>query len=136
MRRSGHFEFGLDRRPINLGDGERVRQIRRLWGAGEEVRGWARYWAMVHGYLADLLDRDERVRAAAQVVRFEALCDAPAERLRAVLSHCGLPDAERLVERFAPTIRSPDYYDRSFSPAELAVIREETDEAARRWGYA
>jgi len=28
MRRSGHFEFGLDRRPIHLGDGERVRRIR------------------------------------------------------------------------------------------------------------
>src|SRR3954452_11704409 len=40
MQRTGHFEFGLDRRPMNLGDASRVRAIRRAWAGGEEVRGW------------------------------------------------------------------------------------------------
>src|SRR5262249_35403509 len=52
MQRSGHFEFGLDRRPLNLGDGERVRDVLRAWAAGEEVRGWAASWDMVYGHLA------------------------------------------------------------------------------------
>src|SRR5260370_4548133 len=98
MQRSGHFEFGLDRRPINPGDGERVRQIQRDWATGQEVRGWARYWDMVHAYLAGLLETDARVRRAAKVVRFESLCDAPAEHLREMLAHCALPDADRLVD--------------------------------------
>src|SRR5262249_57886780 len=46
MQRSGHFEFGLGRRPMNPGDTDRVRDIERVWAAGEEVRGWARYWSM------------------------------------------------------------------------------------------
>src|SRR5256885_17146227 len=92
MRRSGHFEFGRDRRPMNLGDGERVRAIQRAWAAGEEVRGWAYYWDMVHGHLARLLDADPQVRAATKVVHFEDLCAAPAETIRAVLDHCVLPD--------------------------------------------
>jgi hypothetical protein len=130
MQRSGHFEFGRDRRPMNLGDGERVRAIQRAWAAGEEVRGWAWYWDMAYGHLAQLLDADERVRAAARVVRFEDLCAAPAETIRAVLDHCDLPDSERIVAQFAPSVRSPDYYQSPFSAAELDLIQEETASAA------
>jgi hypothetical protein len=130
MQRSGHFEFGRDRRPINLGDGERVRAIQRAWAAGEEVRGWACYWDMVHGHLARLLNADAQVRAATMVVRFEDLCAAPTETIRAVLDHCALPDGERVAARFAPSIRSPDYYQIPFSPEEVALIREQTASTA------
>ncbi len=135
MRRSGHFEFGLDRRPMNLGDTERVRAIQRAWAAGEEVRGWAYSWDMVYGYLDRLLASDAWVRAATRVVRFEDLCQAPAETIRAVLGHCALPEAEPIVARFAPGIGLPDYYRPSFSPSEIALIREQTADTARRWGY-
>jgi hypothetical protein len=135
MRRSGHFEFGLDRRPMHLGDGERVRRILAAWAAGDEVRGLALYWDMVYGHLARLLASDAQVRDAALVVRFEALCAAPAETLRAVLAHCALPDAERIVERHAPGIRLPTYYESNFSAEDLAVIRAETAATARLWGY-
>jgi hypothetical protein len=126
MRRSGHFEFGRDRRPMNLGDGERVRAVQRAWAVGEEVRGWACYWDMVYGHLARLLETDAQVRAATKVVPFEDLCAAPAETIRAVLDHCALPDRERVVARFTRSIRSPDYYPSPFSPAEAALIREQT----------
>ncbi len=135
MRRSGHFEFGLDRRPMHLGDGERVRQVRHAWAVGDEVRGLAMYWDMVHGYLARLLAADARVRDAALVVRFETFCAAPAETLRTVLRHCELPEAESVVERHAPGVRSPTYYESSLSARDLAVIREETAATARLWGY-
>jgi hypothetical protein len=126
MQRSGHFEFGRDRRPMNLGDGERVRAIQRAWAAGEEVRGWARYWAMAYDHVARLLDADAQVRAATMMVPFEDLCAAPAETIRAVLDHCALPDAERVVARFTASVRSPDYYPSPLSPADVALIREET----------
>jgi hypothetical protein len=111
---------------MNLGDGERVRAIQRAWAAGEEVRGWACYWDMVHGHLTRLLDADAQVRAATKVVRFEDLCAAPAETIRAVLDHCALPDGERVVAQFAPSIRSPDYYESPLSSAERALVRGET----------
>jgi hypothetical protein len=135
MRRSGHFEFGLDRRPMHLGDGERVQWIIAAWAAGDEVRGLAMYWDMVHGYLARLLAANARVRNAALVVRFEALCAAPAETLRAVLGHCALPEAEQVVERYAPGVRWPTYYDSGFSAGDLDVIRAETAGTAALWGY-
>jgi hypothetical protein len=135
MRRSGHFEFGLDRRPMHLGDGERVRLVAQAWAAGDEVRGLALYWDMVYGYLARLLASDARVRDAALVVRFEALCAAPADTLWAVLAHCALPETEDVVRRFAPGIRTPTYYESNFSADDLAVIRAETAGTASLWGY-
>jgi hypothetical protein len=135
MRRSGHFEFGLDRRPMHLGDGERVRRILAAWAAGDEVRGLAMCWDMVYGSLARLLASDGRVRDAALVVRFEALEADPAETLRAVLGHCALPDAERVAERHAARIRPPTSSASRFSAAELAVIRAETAGTATLWGY-
>ncbi len=130
MQRSGHFEFGRDRRPMNLGDVERVRSIQRAWEAGAEVRGWANYWDMVHGHLARLLATDAQVRAATKVVCFEDLCAAPAETIRAVMDHCALPGGEKVEAQFAPTIRSPDYYRSPFSSADLELIREETESTA------
>jgi hypothetical protein len=45
MQRAGHFEFGLDLRPINFGDLDIVTRVQKLWAAGDEVRGWAAYWS-------------------------------------------------------------------------------------------
>jgi hypothetical protein len=135
MQWSGHFEFGLDRRPINLGDLEKVRRVQDAWKAGAEVRGLALYWDMVYGYLARLLQTDAAVRDASLVVRFEDVCKTPAETLRAVLNHCRLPDAEPIVQQFAPSIRYPNYYKSEFSPAELDVIAQETGATAKLWGY-
>jgi hypothetical protein len=135
MQRSGHYEFGLDRRPMNLGDDQKVRGVLQAWAAGEEVRGWAKYWAMVHDYLARLLAADAQVQAASMVVRFETLCEAPSDTLRAVLAHCILPDVESLVECHEPRIRYPTYYNSHFSPEEQEVIHEETASAANHFGF-
>jgi hypothetical protein len=40
------------------------------------------------------------------------------------------------MEKFAPAIRQPAYYKTSFSVEELALIRTETAETARRWRLA
>jgi hypothetical protein len=135
MQRSGHFEFGLDRRPMNLGDSECVQQIIQAWTAGEEVRGLAMYWDMVHGYLASLLASDEQVRTAALVVRFEALCSDPVTTLRAVFTHCGLSDTEEIVQTQAVRMRTPNYYESRLSTDDLNIIRTETAESASLWGY-
>jgi hypothetical protein len=135
MQRSGHFEFGLDRRPINLGDDRRVRLVIEAWKSGDEIRGWARYWAMVYDYLAALLSSDPEVKQAAMIVRFESMCDAPAETLRAVTDHCRLAEAEPVIGRFSTVVRRPTYYQSPLSPSDLAVIRDETARSAEWWGY-
>jgi hypothetical protein len=136
MRRVGHFEFGLDLRPINCGDSEKVREIQALWEAGEDVRGWARYWAMVYGYVADRLDHDPVLSEAAMVLRYEDLCDRPTEIMEAMLAHCGMSVADEIITRFAGRLNPPDYYSPDFSDAELRAIAEETGGVSGTFSYS
>lgn len=92
LRRSGHFEFGLGRRPINLGD-DAAGQVIALWQAGREAEGWAVYWASVYAHVADVLERDADLAARTLVVPYESLCGQPLAILRRILAHCGLDDA-------------------------------------------
>ncbi len=134
MRRSGHFEFGLDRRAINPGD-PHAETVMRLWREGAVVEGWALYWTLIHGHLADRLDADPTLRAAALVLRYEDLCAEPEESFAGVLRHCALEPGDLPAEA-AGRIRHPDYYRPNFTTAEEATIRETTGAVARRFGYS
>jgi hypothetical protein len=134
MRRVGHFEFGLDRRPICAGDPAAAQSILDLWRQGEEVRGWARSWATLYGWLADQLARDEKLREATLVVRYEDFCDSPAETLHRVLDHAAL-DPDPAVAAFADRIQAPGYYRPDFSAEDLEVIADETAAVAERFDY-
>jgi hypothetical protein len=135
LRRVGHFEFGLDRRPINTNDDEATRTVIEMWESGDEVRAWARYWSQVYRYLADLIAADEALREAALVVRFEDLCRRPEATLSALLDHCRFERAEGLVAELAGRIRRSPNSESMFSSEELAVIRSETGEVAGHFGY-
>ncbi len=132
MRRVGHFEFGLDLRPINCGDVDRVREIQALWESGEDARGWARYWAMIYGYVAELLDRDEALRKATMILRYENLCDHPQETMSRMMHHCRLETDEAALARFAGRLRPPAYYRPEFTSDELDAIAAETADIAGR----
>jgi hypothetical protein len=95
------------------------------WATGDEVRGLAKYWDMVHEYLAQLISTDAKVRAAALVVRFETICDQPEAQ----------PEVENLVARHSPSIRYPTYYQSRFSEKDLEIIEKETAATARLWGF-
>src|SRR5262249_51215890 len=135
MRRSGHFEFGLDRRPMHLGDGERVRRIGSAWAAGDEGRGLALYWGMVYGYLAGLLAAGGRGREAARVVGLATLRAAPAATRGARRPDGAAPEAETTGDHPPPATGSPPSYRGDFSAADPPVSGEETAETARLWGY-
>jgi hypothetical protein len=136
MRRVGHFEFGLDRRPLNLGEAAQARAIAELWAKGEEARGLARHWASVYGFVLDQLERDLALRERTMIVRYEDACGQALATLTAVAAHAGLAfPPERLAE-MAAQLSPPSYYRPGFSDAEVAAIREETQAVARRLGYA
>ncbi|MFW6027637.1 MAG: sulfotransferase family protein, partial [bacterium] len=86
MRRVGHFEFGLDRRPVNPGDAPAVRRVLHLWQAGEEVRAWAAYWALIHRHVKRITGETPAVH----LVRYDDLTARPREIISGVLDHCGL----------------------------------------------
>jgi hypothetical protein len=135
LQRVGHFEFGLDRRPINTGDPARLARITDAWRRGDEVEGWSLYWAQVYGHLADRLDANPALKAAALIVRFEDMCRAPHETLREALAHCRLEATPPWLEEEAAVIRFPSYYRPRFATDDLATIERHTADVARRFGY-
>ncbi len=132
MQRAGHFEFGLDLRPINFGDLDAVTRVRQLWASGEEVRGWAAYWSSAYSFVADLFERDQSLAQRMLIVHYGDFCASPTEVLRRVYRHSELEVEERLFEEQAARISAPTYYRPEFSQADLRTIEEETDTCLKR----
>ncbi|MDQ0326351.1 hypothetical protein J2R99_002220 [Rhodopseudomonas julia] len=130
LSRTGHFEFGLERRAIGLGDGQ-APEIMRLWAEERDVEGWARYWAALYGHVADKLDADPTVAAATRIVPYERLCADPAREMAAIAGHCGLQGGN-LPALAAERISEPSYYRPDFTPDELRTIAAITEETAMR----
>lgn len=135
LKRVGEFEFGLDRRPINTGNTERTKVVYSAWRRGEEIRGWAIYWSQVYGYLADLLEKSPAVRAASILIRFEDLCDQPKTHITNLFAHCGFPDKDHDINAAAGQIRKPTNYANSLADDEIALIKLETYDTAKRLRY-
>ncbi len=133
MRRVGHFEFGPDRRPIHVGDDRAIETIQDLWARGNEVEGQARYWAHLHGKIADQLETDDKLRDAVLIVGYEDLCAAPKPMVERLFAHCRLEISADLVGKIAGRVQFPGYYQPNFSEAERAMIDEITGPVAERF---
>jgi hypothetical protein len=134
MQRVGHYEFGLDRRPLNVGDTEAAAAVRRLWHAHHDVEGWSAYWAMLHEFLIAQLDEDAALRDATLLVRSEDLCADPPGTLGRILSHARLPVDDSWLAESARRIRAPASRP-SLDQVEERVIRTITAAPAERLGY-
>ena len=133
LRLVGHFEFGLDRRPINPGDDAGVAAVQDCWKRGAELRGWAKYWALIYRFVADSLAADAELARRCLVVRYEDLCDRAPQTMAAVCEHIGVDTAS--AERLSAGLHQPDYYTVHFSDEERAAVAEETCTVGRRFGY-
>jgi hypothetical protein len=135
MRRVGHFEFGLDRRPINAaGDDDRaIALIEELWRDGQEVEGQARYWAHLHGRIADQLESDPALRRATLVVSYERLCEQPAAMIQSLFDHCRLDLGEARRDALAAKVQFPSYYEPDFTPEQRRLIDDVTAPVVERF---
>ncbi len=136
MRRVGHFEFGLDRRPLNVGDTEAGLSIAGLWQAGHEARGLARQWAQVYGFVLDQLEREPGLRERTLLLRYEDVCADGHAALGRAFAHVALELPEERLAPMAARLSAPTYYSDGFSSEEIAAIAEETVGVASRLGYA
>lgn len=133
LRRVGHYEFGLDRVPVNTGDNLATQEIIELWDKGEELEGWMRYWDEIYSYLADRIEANEKLSAAVTVIEYENLCAHPETILRGLFQHCDLNVTDRFIEEAARRIAPPTYYKSGFSDVELVTIAQETGSTMDRF---
>ena len=132
MQRAGHFGFGHDLRPINFGDPEAVMRIRNLWASGEEISGWAAYWASAYSFIADLLEKNKTLARRMLLVHYDDFCETSAETLWRVYRHCKLEVEDRVIEEQSARISAPTYYKPEFSKAEIGAIEQETGQCMER----
>ncbi len=122
LRRAAHFEFGLDRRPVNVGDADAVHRIQHLWSEGHEPAGWAHYWRSVYAFVANCLGQDDGLREAALLVHYDDLCRRSIDTLSAIYEHCELQVTTAKLEQQANQLSAPSYYDNPFSKADEEEI--------------
>lgn len=116
LARTGHFEFGPQRRVERLGDAAPAQAAAEDFAAGRDALGYARQWAMSYGAMLDALPADPGLRAACCIVWYESICANPATRLDRIATHCRLDPAASasLVADWAPRLAAPDYYAPDF----------------------
>ena len=85
---AGHFEFGPQRVPISIDDA--AEQTLAAWQAGGEFAGYAMQWAAVYGHLLDLLEKSPSLAERVMILRYEDICDQPADSMAKVLKHVAL----------------------------------------------
>jgi Sulfotransferase family len=134
---TGHHEFGPHQVMANVGQPEVLRELRRLFDAGNVVESRARYWAYVYGFVAKQLDDDPGLARQVCIVRYEDLCSDSLATIDRILAHTGLA-AEPFAaarEAYAKKLSFPDYYKPAFDGEQLAGIARATNDVARYFGY-
>ena len=103
---TGHHEFGPHQVMANVGNPDELREIRRLFDAGQWGLSRARYWAYVYGFVANQLQVDPGAGAAASA-SCATRTSAPI-RSRRSTAFLGMPawPPSPLRKRAKPTVRS------------------------------
>ena len=127
MQRAGHFEFGLDRRAINVGDTAKAAAGSRRSGATARRCAAGRATGRCSMASCWLSGRaDPALGQAVLIVRYEDLCDGAEATLEAAFAHVGLPLDPAAARAMAARLSQPTYYDPGFTRADEDVIAEET----------
>ncbi len=130
MDRAGHFEFGKHRTLIHTGDDAAIASIQTCFADGDDIRAWARYWAMMHAYIK----RVSSVSPNILIVRHEDLCQAPHAKMQEIFTHCQLDYNDAMLNASAGNLREAKMP--TLSEEVRAVICEETKSAAQAFDYS
>jgi hypothetical protein len=128
---AGHYEFGPQRRPINL-DPARLGEVDAAWRAGDDWRGYARQWAQVYAHV-ERLRTDPSLAPRVRVVRYEDACAHPRKTIAELLAFTGLEDGQGRVAAAAGALAAPA--ERPASRDAAHAVWSEVAEVAERYGY-
>lgn len=129
MSQVGHFEFGLNRIPVNTGNVQRIQEIQAAWKNGEEIRGFALYWDMIYRFVYDQLNADPILAKSTKILSHATLCADPNITLREMLSHCQLSADNAWLDTQAKMIR-PEKSATTLSAEEIKLIKDITGQTA------
>ena len=130
MQNLGHFEFGIDRRPINFSNSEQTLEIVKLL-ADENILGYVKYWNTIYSYVNDLL-ADKELKNNLLLVNYDSFCSNPHTILKKLYEFCELDVEGSVLTEQSKTISAPTYYKPEFSDEEISIIEEKTKNVSDR----
>ena len=85
----------------------------------------------------NLIEINNRIKESTLIIRYEDLCENPAETIDKILEHSELPlnNFEKIKRYYIRNLHKPTYYTPNFSNQELMDISEVTNATASRFGY-
>lgn len=123
MDMAGHYEFGLGRKALNLGNSDIVTQIRNFWqNKEEEHKGWGLLWKEVYGYVVENILQNKDLKDDVLLVDYNKLCDDPEKEMAKIYEFCSLPYNKGLIEAISFEISKPDYYEMGLNGEEIKEI--------------
>jgi hypothetical protein len=134
MNYIGHYEFGLNRIPINTDNSNKIREISALWNRGEAVKGWALYWREIYSYVWRFIVKNDNIKRSVLVVKYRDLCEKE-EILAELFSHALINVNPCFFQRLRDRLRVPSYYSYEYSAEEKNAISEITGSVAEKFGF-
>ncbi len=137
LARTGHFEFGPQRRVECLGDLAEAAATAADFSGGDDVSGYARQWSSSYGSLLEQLHGSPPLASATLLLRYEQLCAEPQASLQQIAEHCLLDDqaAQSLISDWAGQLATPTYYQAAFDAPQRQRIMAICGPTARDLGY-
>ncbi len=135
MSIAGHFEFGLNRKAVHMGDEAKLKAIRSAWNDGDDIRGFALQWDMTYRFIYNQMLTNKTLGKACLVIPFENLCTSPQEALTHMLEHCDMKADDAWLNTRAANIKQPDYYTSNLSPEDKKSIQDICKDTAELFGY-
>jgi hypothetical protein len=130
---AGHYEFGPQRRPINIHRnlGERVADA---WRRGDEYRGYAALWAGIYGHVATLVAERPSLSERIHIVNYDLLCRSPREQFARILDFADLDLGAAVLDRL-DHIEAPPPSEAELSDDDRRAVESEARFVAGHYGY-
>ena len=131
MEMSGHYEFGLNKKLINV-DADELKLIKQKFNDNDDIYAWSLYWNMIYKYVISTVDNVPTNNV--MLCRYEDLCDKPSVTIDKICNFADLSPTEIQVQEIIQNIR-PLTNQHSFDDRELDVINSVTQQTAEYFGY-
>ena len=138
IRLIGHYEFGRNRKFINVGDFEMVQELGKIWlKNSNDEKAWAMYWASIYSFVSNLLSKNKKLADATLIVRYDDLVNNPSETIDKILEHSHLKKEKftKIKKYYIKNLHKPTYYQAIFTKQERKDMTEITDSTASLFGY-
>jgi hypothetical protein len=134
---SGHFEFGNNRRIVEMPGSRCFEKANEFWNDNQGIKGWAYYWNSIYLSLTELKQKSALLNNAIKIIKYEDLCNTSEEIIDELIEFCEFDHANfhEIKRAYINQLSLPDYYNISFNSQEINEIFNISQIVSDKFGY-